>query len=65
MNHSFTQFWSGLDADEKVALAKRAGTSVGYLKQVATGHRNAGTKTINALLKADKRVSLDMFFKAA
>ena len=65
MKRPFTCFWTSLDANEKRALAKKAKTSVAYLSQIACGHRNAGTKTINSLIAADERVTLAMFFKAA
>lgn len=65
MKNEFKTFWADLTADQKRDLAQRAGTSVAYLSQIASGYRNAGTKTIAALVEAHDGITLSMFFEAA
>ena len=65
MDSKFSTFWVSLQPAEKAELAAKAKTSTAYLSQVANGHRVAGRKTITALLEADERISLSMFFEAA
>jgi len=59
-NINFNSYWSGLTKDQKEQLATDADTSVPYLNQVASGHRNAGAKLIEKLIKADPVISFQM-----
>lgn len=61
MTMTFAELWAALSPTEKDALAERASTSKAYLSQIANGHRNAGWRTIQSLIAADNRVTLDMF----
>lgn len=57
----FKEFYAQLSKAEKEKLAAKADTSPAYLSQIASGFRNAGMKTIRNLIKADKRITLQMF----
>lgn len=62
----FKEYWESLSSEEKQALAEDCNTSKNYLRHCYTGRRNAGTKTIQALLKArPKDIKLDWFFDTA
>lgn len=39
-------YWKSLDKEGKEAFAKRLLTSVGYLSQLANGHRKAGASIL-------------------
>lgn len=58
---SFQDFYARLSPDEKRELAENADTSVAYLNQIKTGHRNAGRDLIERLMAADGRISFRMF----
>ena len=58
---SFSTYFSSLSARQKKELANKADTSVAYLRQISTGHRNAGLKTARNLLAADPNIDLEMF----
>ena len=60
-NKKIGDFLKALSTEEKVTLAKKADTSVAYLRQLASGNRNAGWPTIQKLVAADSRISIDMF----
>ena len=61
----FHSLWIEMSAEEKRELAATADTSVAYLSQVANGHRSAGKKTIENLVKAHERISFETFFEVA
>lgn len=61
MSKPFDEFFDGLSPDERDSLAKKADTSVAYLKQICSGHRNAGVDIIMRLIQADTRITFDMF----
>lgn len=44
---SFTDYWSGLDAEAKRDLANRLYTSVPYLSQLAHGHRKPSRRLVD------------------
>lgn len=52
---NFKEYFIGLTVDEKKVLAKDADTSTAYLSQIAYGHRNAGAKPIEALVKSGRK----------
>jgi len=60
-NRTFKKYWNSLSVEEKKELAIKADTSYAYLSQVASGHRNAGWKTIKNLNSADKNIDFSMF----
>ncbi len=59
--NTFTEYYSVLDTDQKQRLADKAETSPAYLYQIASGHRDAGWKTIQKLLRADSKIKISMF----
>lgn len=54
---TFKEYYTALSASEKVALAKKAETSVIYLFHIASGSRKAGLKTLLALTAADPNIT--------
>jgi len=60
MDKNFDTYFSGLSAQEKKNLASNADTSVAYLSQVASGHRNAGASLIRRLMAADNSITFEM-----
>ena len=63
---TFQEYWEELSSAEKQELADDCNTSKEYLRHIYRGHRNAGIKTIRALLKArPKKIKLHWFFEAA
>lgn len=44
---SFSDYWSGLDADGKRDLAQRLYSSVAYLSQLAHGHRKPSRRMVD------------------
>tara|TARA_R110002020_G_scaffold441041_1_gene651736 strand:+ start:265 stop:459 length:195 start_codon:yes stop_codon:yes gene_type:complete len=62
----FKEYWESLSSTEKQELADDCKTSKEYLRHIYRGHRNAGIKTISALLQArPKDIKLDWFFETA
>ena len=47
-------FYTGLSAKEKADLAKRLGTVVPYLSQIAHGHARPGAKLAVRIARASK-----------
>jgi len=58
---TFKKFYLDLSKEEKEELAVTADTSKAYLDQIASGHRNAGFSTVKKLIRADSRISIEMF----
>jgi len=56
-NNTFRSFYEALSRDEIAALATRSGTSVAYLYQLSTGHRQPGVSIIARLKAADGRIT--------
>lgn len=50
-------FWRAATQHEKEMLANKASASVGYLGQVAGGHRKPSHKLVKRLVEADSRFS--------
>lgn len=49
---SFKNYYDNLDASEKKQLSKKMKVTLGYLSQLATGHRKAGIHVIAKIEKA-------------
>jgi len=63
---SWKKYWESLSSAEKQALANDCNISKSHLRQCYRGQRNAGMKTIRALLKArPKEIKLNWFFDTA
>ena len=60
MESKFKTYFSEMTPDQRESLATNADTSVAYLRQVASGHRNAGANLIDRLLKADPLITYEM-----
>lgn len=45
-----------MDSKELELFAKNAGTSVAYIRQLASGHRKAGMKSIGGIVTASQGV---------
>lgn len=58
----FHEYFESLDSDNKVVLAKQAGTSVAYLRQISQGRRNAGASLINSLIEAGRKDIAKMIY---
>lgn len=61
MKQKFDSIWMSLSAEEKRQLAKKAGTSVPYLSQVAHKHSGPSRKLMRKLIRADDRITAEMF----
>ncbi|WP_417883595.1 hypothetical protein [Vibrio rumoiensis] len=48
----FSNYWQSLSPEEKEQLAKSTGTTVSYLRHVATGFHKAGAKLASKLHEA-------------
>jgi hypothetical protein len=57
---TFASYWKDLNKPQREKLADKANTSVAYLMQVASGHRNAGAKLIENLMGADKLITFEL-----
>lgn len=55
MKHTFKQYFSALSVQERAELAEAADTSVAYLNQIASGHRNPGAGLIDRLMTAGRQ----------
>jgi len=48
----FQDYWKNLDKTKRKSLADNFGTSVEYMGQLASGHRNAGAKFLLGIEEA-------------